>query len=279
MDALRLNVISEPTVKDLEPLVRFGLAARLSHISRWSGGSFEDSLPYSDGAYLASGPTHTGWFDVVSKTMKLRAHEEWPNGRPVREWEPTTATSKRRSALPVDWDERRDAIARRFELLLSSQEELIERASRARREAEAVSIQAATEARAEVVRARPAPVPPPFPYGVSFHGAELLVADWMRHLGILDAHVTPSTADGGVDVDSDTHVAQVKHYKGNVSVVALRELFGVASARTKTPLFFTSAGYTGDAIRFADAIQMPLFVYNAELGTLTASNLHAQALV
>lgn len=100
----------------------------------------------------------------------------------------------------------------------------------------------------------------------------MIAAEWMRHLGILDAEVTRERSDGGVDVTSATHVAQVKHYSGNVSVVELRELFGVASAERKIPLFFTSRGYTADALTFAKLVEMPLFVYGAEQGTLAGAN-------
>lgn len=126
---------------------------------------------------------------------------------------------------------------------------------------------------------RPAPAPEPQPYGVSPRGAEMLVAVWMRHLGFTDAVVTPEKSDGGIDVTSGTHVAQVKHYTGNVSVVEVRELFGVAIARDKAGLFFTSNGYTADAITFAASVNLPLFLYSAEDGTLRGANSWARALL
>jgi hypothetical protein len=129
------------------------------------------------------------------------------------------------------------------------------------------------------IRSRPAPAPDPQPYGVSPRGAELLVTDWMRHIGIVDAQVTPEQADGGIDVSSKTHIAQVKHYTGNVSVVELRELFGVATARGKQGLFFTSNGYTADALAFASIAHLPLFIYNAEQGSLKGITTEARAML
>lgn len=128
-------------------------------------------------------------------------------------------------------------------------------------------------------RNRPAPAPAAQPYGVSPRGAEHLVADWMRHIGILDANVTPEKADGGIDVVSETHLAQVKHYAGKVSVIEVRELYGVAAARGKQALFFTSTGYTAEATQFAALTEVPLFVYDAEQGLLKGSNALATAMV
>jgi hypothetical protein len=44
------------------------------------------------------------------------------------------------------------------------------------------------------------PAPEPLPYGVSPKGAEQLVADWMRHLGMRSAEATRYTRDSGIDV-------------------------------------------------------------------------------
>lgn len=116
--------------------------------------------------------------------------------------------------------------------------------------------------------------PPPSsqPYGGSDAGAELLVRDWMRHLGILDAEVTRLSADGGIDVESSAYVAQVKNYRDSVGAPAIRELLGVATAHAKKPLFFTSGSYTRDAIDFANKVSMELFTYDSAAGSLTCVN-------
>lgn len=116
------------------------------------------------------------------------------------------------------------------------------------------------------------PMPEPLPYGVSHRGAEELVAAWMQYLGDLDAQVTRFSSDGGIDVESANYVAQVKNYKGSVPVAEVRQLQGVASVDGRKPLFFTSGSYTIEGIKFGESIGMGMFVYNAERGTLTASN-------
>jgi Restriction endonuclease len=174
----------------------------------------------------------------------------------------------RLKALFEPWNELREK-ERRADIQVQIDEKL----------AKIAEIEASVRMVETAARNRPAPAPAPQPYGVSPRGAELLVTDWMRHIGILDAYVTPEHADGGVDVSSATHLAQVKHYTGKVSVVELRELFGVAMARGKQGLFFTSNGYTADALTFAKMTNLPLFVYNAEQGSLRGITTEAQALL
>lgn len=123
------------------------------------------------------------------------------------------------------------------------------------------------------------PMPTPQPLGVSHQGAEKLVEQWLRFLGEEDANVTSFTNDGGVDVESLHYIAQVKNYKGSVSVAEVRELQGVASSDGRSPLFFTSGTYTTEAIKFAKAVSMPLFVYDAEAGNLVAEGELAQRLL
>lgn len=123
------------------------------------------------------------------------------------------------------------------------------------------------------------PMPVAAPYGVSHEGAETLVAHWMQFLGAEDATVTSFTSDGGVDVQSLHYIAQVKNYKGSVSVAEVRQLQGVASADGRKPLFFTSGTYTAEGLKFADAVGMAMFIYNAEEGTLSAACKRAEKLL
>nr|WP_276512003.1 restriction endonuclease [Microbacterium thalassium] len=116
------------------------------------------------------------------------------------------------------------------------------------------------------------PRPEPLPFGVNDHGAELLVRDWMRHLGASDAQLTQAGKDGGIDVISRRYAAQVKNYRGKVVAPEVRELYGVAVRLDLAAIFFTSGKYTADAIAFADAVEMALFVYDAEAGSLHAAN-------
>lgn len=114
--------------------------------------------------------------------------------------------------------------------------------------------------------------PAAHPYGVSPRGAEFLCRDWMRFLGIADAEVTRSHADGGVDVTSSTHVAQVKHYTGSVGAPEVQQLVGVAHTTRREPIFFTSGKYTPAALAAAEAVDMPLIRYSAEDGTIEGEN-------
>lgn len=107
---------------------------------------------------------------------------------------------------------------------------------------------------------------------MSHEGAERLVSDWMRHLGVVDADPTRFTQDGGLDVVGTGWVAQVKNYAGSVSVKDVRELVGAATLDGRRPVFFTSGHYTPDALTFADRTQVPLLVYDAQAGTLKAAN-------
>jgi hypothetical protein len=118
------------------------------------------------------------------------------------------------------------------------------------------------------------------PFGVSHVGAEALCAEWMKYLGEPSAKATRARGDGGIDVESPSFIAQVKNYSGSVGVAAIRELVGVAVVDGRKPLFFTSGNYTEGSIDFASRYSLPLFLFNAEQGTLKAGNrLAAKCLV
>lgn len=116
------------------------------------------------------------------------------------------------------------------------------------------------------------PAPEPQPFGVSHEGAEALVAEWMRHLGAVDAEVTRYSGDGGIDVESSQYIAQVKNYAGTVGVADIREMAGVAVVDGRAPLFFTSGTLTAEAASFAEKAEISAFQYNAVEGTLAGLN-------
>ncbi len=89
---------------------------------------------------------------------------------------------------------------------------------------------------------------------------EIFCAGWVEYLGGENVRVTQQSADGGIDIVSDNEVAQVKLHGSPVSVQPIRELFGVSQSVSKTPLFFTSTGYTQAAITFAEANDVFLFI-------------------
>jgi hypothetical protein len=118
------------------------------------------------------------------------------------------------------------------------------------------------------------------PFGVSHQGAELLVAAWMRHLGVPEAAVTRFTADGGIDVQSVRFVAQVKNYDARlVPIESVRALLGSAVDAGRTPLLFTSSGVSAEGAAFADRVNMAVFRYDAVRGTLVGLNRLARAAV
>lgn len=107
--------------------------------------------------------------------------------------------------------------------------------------------------------------------------AEFLARDWMRHLGAAEAVETRERRDGGIDVRSRDFVAQVKHLQNEqVGVAAVRQLVGVASAEQRGALFFSSSGYTRDALAFARENEVALFVVRYREGRLVPHGALAQ---
>lgn len=98
---------------------------------------------------------------------------------------------------------------------------------------------------------------------------EIYCSGWVEYLGGQDVRVTQQSADGGVDVVSNGEVAQVKLHGSPVGVQPLREIFGVARSMDKTPLFFTSTGYTKSAITFADENDVLIFIADPLSESLT----------
>lgn len=115
--------------------------------------------------------------------------------------------------------------------------------------------------------------PMQLPYGVADDGAERLVADWMKYLGVLDASTTPYTRDGGRDVVSHKWVVSVKNYKKQpVTVQEVREIFGVAASDKKLALLFTSSYVSQDGLDFAEKNNIPLVHYDAIASSLEDLN-------
>jgi hypothetical protein len=115
--------------------------------------------------------------------------------------------------------------------------------------------------------------PPAQPYGVSDYGAERLVGDWLTYLGCQGVVVTQGSKDGGVDVETESQVCQVKCYKKQaVSVQEVREIFGVASAVGKKAMVFTSSDLTAAASEFANQVGVIAVRFNVEKSLLSALN-------
>lgn len=105
---------------------------------------------------------------------------------------------------------------------------------------------------------------------------ELYCLAWMRSMGAQNVRLTKKGADGGVDIESDRHVAQVKFHAKPIAVQPIREIFGVAAAQSKRAVFFTSAGYTPAAIDFAEKNLILLFVCDPLTESLISSTRDSQ---
>ena len=97
----------------------------------------------------------------------------------------------------------------------------------------------------------------------------------LRWLGFRDAATTPLGTDSGIDVTSSAAVAQVKMEGLPTGRPAVQALFGAATAAGKAGFFFSLAGYTAQAIEWADTISLPLFRFDFQ-GTPEAVNEAAQ---
>lgn len=115
--------------------------------------------------------------------------------------------------------------------------------------------------------------PAPQPYGVSYQGAELLVANWLIYLGERSVQVTKQSGDGGVDVLTEDYCCQVKNYTSqNVSSPEVRDLFGTAVSRDRKPLLFTATALTPDASSFANSNSVAVIQFNVQEASLLGLN-------
>lgn len=96
----------------------------------------------------------------------------------------------------------------------------------------------------------------------SARDAELSAADWMRQHGFPDARATGLGADEGVDVVARGAVAQVKMEGVATGRPAIQRLCGAASPRGDAALFFSLAGYTRQALEWADRAGVALFEFD-----------------
>jgi len=114
--------------------------------------------------------------------------------------------------------------------------------------------------------------------------AEELAAEWTRWLGWPGAYRTVATGDSGIDVygESITNgivVAQVKFEALPAGRPVLQAIFGAGhGVGAQAWLFFTSAGYTAQAVAWADGVDMALFRFTLD-GQIEPSNRMGEALL
>ncbi|GIE28444.1 hypothetical protein Ait01nite_014890 [Actinoplanes italicus] len=120
-------------------------------------------------------------------------------------------------------------------------------------------------------RPHPADAPPPTPIP-DWAAAEQNATRWLRWLGHDDAQRTPDGADQGLDVTGTDVAAQVKWYGTKIGVPRVRELVGAATGTAARLYFFCNAGFTRDAVAFADRAAVALFRYSPADGSIEAVN-------
>lgn len=121
------------------------------------------------------------------------------------------------------------------------------------------------------------PIYPPAPGALSqrlqHDGYEEYCARWLHSVGWEDAKATRYSQDGGVDVVTGMHVVQCKHFDGgSVGAPAVREIFGVASAESKTAVVITSGRFTAQALAFAAQAGVALIHLDERVGNARSLN-------
>lgn len=119
-------------------------------------------------------------------------------------------------------------------------------------------------------------IPPRIPVE-NWDDAEELAVRYIKWLGYADARRTGAGSDEGKDVESSKCVAQVKDLGTGATRPMLQQLFGVASAEKKTPIFF-SRSYARTAMEWGDRHGIALFKFDLR-GTVTPLNSAASNLL
>jgi hypothetical protein len=91
--------------------------------------------------------------------------------------------------------------------------------------------------------------------------AEEYAAEMMRALGYADAVPTPRGSDGGVDVRSQWAVAQVKMEGVPTGRPTLQAIAGIARVDAVDAIFFSLAGYTAQALDWAELAEIACFEF------------------
>lgn len=112
----------------------------------------------------------------------------------------------------------------------------------------------------------------------SWQAAEANAVSWMRYLGFRDARQTRGGSDGGLDVIASKAVAQVKFEAAQVGRPAVQRLVGANGRRPRAVLFFVGAGYSQQAIGYANEMDVALFAYRLD-GTVTGINKEAREML
>lgn len=94
--------------------------------------------------------------------------------------------------------------------------------------------------------------------------AEEVAAEWLDHFGLGPCRVTPIGSDEGVDVYSTQVVAQVKMEALPVGRPVIQQIAGVGAVEGKRTACFALAGFTAQAIEWANRAQVALFQFDLQ---------------
>lgn len=81
----------------------------------------------------------------------------------------------------------------------------------------------------------------------------------MRTLGFADAELTRHGSDGGVDIRANSAIAQVKARLVRTSRPEVQQLAGIAQHEGKLAIFFAVAGFTTEAMQWANDAGVAMF--------------------
>lgn len=108
-------------------------------------------------------------------------------------------------------------------------------------------------------------------YITDAHTAELNAAEQVKLWGFTDAVATAGGADGGLDVCSSRALAQVKWKNGVTGRPDVQNLYGARGTGIQQLFFFSAAGYSQQAITYADEVGVLLMTYDP-LGAVEGVN-------
>lgn len=97
--------------------------------------------------------------------------------------------------------------------------------------------------------------------------AEELAKDYLIWIGHTGVKCTGEGADGGVDIEGESIVAQVKMHNRPTGRPDVQRLFGIAAAEGKEAFFFAMA-FSQDAVNWSTRVGVKLFRFERD-GTIT----------
>jgi hypothetical protein len=112
----------------------------------------------------------------------------------------------------------------------------------------------------------------------SWREAEAVACSWLREMGHRDAALTRTGTDAGVDIRGKKVVAQVKWQGAPTGRPTVQQLAGAAAHERKSGAFFSRAGYTREAVVWAERHGLALFSID-DVGGVRASTTSAKRML